>query len=163
MSTMFDQFEDIVRRARHFTEEIPIPIPIPVAGFHPFEERNIHPSLPDHRRNQIQSRPHLGHHVVRRYFQSPVGDRAAHLSAVHQAAGRAAHPEGAQGRPHRQTRRRAGFQLPTRSICAGPGSRRPRRRQMFATVRDEVFPFIKTLGRNGGGDGDPDDSTYTTT
>ena len=33
---------------------------------------------------------------------------------------------------------------------------------MFATVRDEVFPFIKSLGRNGnGGDGDPDDSTYT--
>ena len=33
---------------------------------------------------------------------------------------------------------------------------------MFATVRDEVFPFIKGLGRNGnGGDGDPDDSTYT--
>jgi type I restriction enzyme M protein len=34
--------------------------------------------------------------------------------------------------------------------------------QMFATVRDEVFPFIKGLGRNGnGGDGDPEDSTYT--
>jgi type I restriction enzyme M protein len=33
---------------------------------------------------------------------------------------------------------------------------------MFATVRDLVFPFIKRLGRNGnGGDGDPDDSTYT--
>ncbi len=33
---------------------------------------------------------------------------------------------------------------------------------MFATVRDAVFPFIKSLGRNGnGGDGDPDDSTYT--
>ena len=33
---------------------------------------------------------------------------------------------------------------------------------MFTTVRDEVFPFIKGLGRNGnGGDGDPDDSTYT--
>ena len=33
---------------------------------------------------------------------------------------------------------------------------------MFATVRDQVFPFIKGLGRNGnGGDGDPDDSTYT--
>ena len=31
---------------------------------------------------------------------------------------------------------------------------------MFATVRDEVFPFIKSLGRNGG-DGDPEDSTYT--
>ena len=31
--------------------------------------------------------------------------------------------------------------------------------QMFATVRDEVFPFIKTLGGNG--DGDPEDSTYT--
>jgi type I restriction enzyme M protein len=33
---------------------------------------------------------------------------------------------------------------------------------MFTTVRDAVFPFIKSLGRNGnGGDGDPDDSTYT--
>jgi len=33
---------------------------------------------------------------------------------------------------------------------------------MFATMRDEVFPFIKSLGRNGnGGDGDPEDSTYT--
>ena len=31
---------------------------------------------------------------------------------------------------------------------------------LFATVRDQVFPFIKTLGRNGG-DGDPEDSTYT--
>ena len=31
---------------------------------------------------------------------------------------------------------------------------------MFATVRDEVFPFIKGLGRNGG-DGDPDNSTYS--
>ena len=30
---------------------------------------------------------------------------------------------------------------------------------MFATVKDEVFPFIKSLGRNG--DGDQDDSTYT--
>ena len=35
--------------------------------------------------------------------------------------------------------------------------------QMFATVRDEVFPFIKSLGQNGDGhgDGDPEDSTYT--
>jgi len=32
--------------------------------------------------------------------------------------------------------------------------------QMFTTVRDEVFPFIKSLGRNGG-EGDPEDSTYT--
>jgi len=32
--------------------------------------------------------------------------------------------------------------------------------KMFATVRDEVFPFIKSLGRNG--DGDPEDSTPTT-
>ncbi len=32
--------------------------------------------------------------------------------------------------------------------------------QMFATVRDEVFPFVKSLGKNGG-DGDPEDSTYT--
>jgi len=32
--------------------------------------------------------------------------------------------------------------------------------QMFATVRDEVFPFIKSLGHNGD-DGDPEDSTYT--
>jgi type I restriction-modification system DNA methylase subunit len=33
---------------------------------------------------------------------------------------------------------------------------------MFTTVRDAVFPFIKSLGRNGNGsDGDPDDSTYT--
>ena len=31
--------------------------------------------------------------------------------------------------------------------------------RMFATVRDEVFPFIKNLGRNG--DGDPEHSTYT--
>jgi type I restriction enzyme M protein len=31
---------------------------------------------------------------------------------------------------------------------------------MFETVRDEVFPFIKGLGKNGG-DGDPEDSTYT--
>jgi type I restriction enzyme M protein len=30
--------------------------------------------------------------------------------------------------------------------------------KMFETVRDEVFPFIKTLGRNGGEDGD---STYS--
>ena len=27
------------------------------------------------------------------------------------------------------------------------------------TVKDEVFPFIKSLGRNG--DGNPEDSTYT--
>ena len=35
--------------------------------------------------------------------------------------------------------------------------------KMFVTVRDEVFPFIKTLGRDSknGGDGDPEDSTYT--
>lgn len=32
--------------------------------------------------------------------------------------------------------------------------------QMFETVRDEVFPFIKTLGTRNG-DGDPEDSTYT--
>ncbi len=32
--------------------------------------------------------------------------------------------------------------------------------KMFATMRDEVFPFMKNLGRNGG-DGDPEDSTYT--
>lgn len=31
--------------------------------------------------------------------------------------------------------------------------------QMFVTVRDEVFPFIKKLGNNG--DHDPEDSTYT--
>ena len=31
---------------------------------------------------------------------------------------------------------------------------------MYAAVRDEVFPFIKTLGRNGGA-GDPENSTYT--
>ncbi len=31
--------------------------------------------------------------------------------------------------------------------------------KMFASLRDEVFPFIKNLGRNG--DGDPEDSTYT--
>lgn len=31
--------------------------------------------------------------------------------------------------------------------------------QMFDTVKDEVFPFIKNLGRNG--DGDPEKSTYT--
>jgi type I restriction enzyme M protein len=32
--------------------------------------------------------------------------------------------------------------------------------KMFTMVRDEVFPFIKSLGKNGG-DGDPEDSTYT--
>ena len=32
--------------------------------------------------------------------------------------------------------------------------------QMFVTVKDEVFPFIKNLGNNGE-DGDPEDSTYT--
>lgn len=35
---------------------------------------------------------------------------------------------------------------------------------MFATVQDEVFPFIKGLGTrngNGNGDGDPEDSTYS--
>lgn len=42
MLTMLDRFEDIVRRAGHFTEEVPKP----AAGFHPFEERNIHPYLP---------------------------------------------------------------------------------------------------------------------
>ena len=42
MATVFEQFEEIVRRAGHFTEEVPKP----PAGFHPFEERNIHPSLP---------------------------------------------------------------------------------------------------------------------
>jgi len=31
--------------------------------------------------------------------------------------------------------------------------------KMFETMRDDVFPFIKSLGRNG--DGDPEDSTYT--
>jgi len=31
--------------------------------------------------------------------------------------------------------------------------------KMFECVRDEVFPFMKSLGRNG--DGDPEDSTYT--
>jgi type I restriction enzyme M protein len=31
---------------------------------------------------------------------------------------------------------------------------------MFATVRDEVFPFIKSLGKNTDGDGE-EDSTYT--
>ena len=31
--------------------------------------------------------------------------------------------------------------------------------KMFATIRDEVFPFIKKLGSNG--DHDPEDSTYT--
>lgn len=34
--------------------------------------------------------------------------------------------------------------------------------QMFATVKDEVFPFIKTLGHNGGDDGEGEgDSTYS--
>ncbi len=33
---------------------------------------------------------------------------------------------------------------------------------MFATVRDQVFPFINGLGRNGNhGEGDPEDSTRT--
>jgi type I restriction enzyme M protein len=32
--------------------------------------------------------------------------------------------------------------------------------QMFITVKDEVFPFIKTLGRNGGA-GEEGDSTYS--
>jgi type I restriction enzyme M protein len=32
--------------------------------------------------------------------------------------------------------------------------------KMFETVRDGVFPFIKSLGKNGD-DGDPEDSTYT--
>jgi type I restriction enzyme M protein len=32
--------------------------------------------------------------------------------------------------------------------------------QMFNTVKDEVFPFIKTLGRNGGEDAEGD-STYS--
>ena len=32
--------------------------------------------------------------------------------------------------------------------------------QMFETIKDEVFPFIKALGKNNG-DGDPEDSTYS--
>jgi type I restriction enzyme M protein len=32
--------------------------------------------------------------------------------------------------------------------------------KMFETIRDDVFPFIKSLGHNGG-DGDPEESTYT--
>src|SRR5690606_3582670 len=32
--------------------------------------------------------------------------------------------------------------------------------QMFTVVKDEVFPFIKSLGRNGGGEGE-EASTYT--
>jgi uncharacterized protein (TIGR02391 family) len=42
MLIVLDRFEEIVRRAGRFTEEIPRP----ATGFHPFEERNIHPSLP---------------------------------------------------------------------------------------------------------------------
>jgi uncharacterized protein (TIGR02391 family) len=40
---MLERFEDIVRHAGHFTEEVPTP----AAGLHPFEERNIHPFLPE--------------------------------------------------------------------------------------------------------------------
>lgn len=32
--------------------------------------------------------------------------------------------------------------------------------QMFGTIKDEVFPFIKSLGKKNG-DGDPEDSTYS--
>ena len=43
MATVLDQFEEIVRRAGRFTEEVLKP----PEGFHPFEERNIHSSLPE--------------------------------------------------------------------------------------------------------------------
>ena len=40
-----------------------------------------------------------------RHLESALGHRAAHLPALHQAARRTTHPEGAQGRPHRQAYR----------------------------------------------------------
>ena len=45
-------------------------------------------------------------------------------------------------------------------IYVGAGSSNSRRNEIFAVVRDEVFPFIKSLGRNGG-TADEGESTYT--
>jgi hypothetical protein len=112
----------------------------------------------DHRRTQIQGRPHLGHDVVRRHLEPALGHRAVDLPAVHQAAGRAAHAARAQGR-------RTG--KPIEEPIFGPKQDHLRwsrfketaPEQMFATVKDEVFPFIKTLGSNGGEE--EGDSTYS--
>ena len=43
MIDRIDQFEVVVRRARHFTEQRSGA----VGGIHPFAERDIHPSIPD--------------------------------------------------------------------------------------------------------------------
>ena len=66
----------------------------------------------DHRRAEVQGRPNLGHHVVRRHLEPAVRHRAAHLPALHQAPGRVAHPRRAQGRPHRPPDREAAVHPP---------------------------------------------------
>lgn len=92
----------------------------------------------DHRRAEVQGRPHLGHHVVGRHLEPAVRHRAAHLPALHQAPRRAAHPRRAQGRPHRPRDREAAVHRPPgrlalvafQGACAG------------ADVRDRARPGV---------------------
>ena len=81
------------------------------------------------------------------------GHRATHLPALHHAARRTTHPEGAQGRPHRQAYRGSDLQ---RQAGQAPWSRfkEAAPEQMFETVRDGVFPLIKRLGQKGEADGE---------
>ena len=97
--------------------------------------------------------------MVRRHLESALGHRAAHLPALHQAARRTTHPEGAQGRAHRHTHQEPVFAADqdelrwSRFKDAAP-------EQLFETVRDGVFPFIKSLGQKGEADGEGG-STYS--
>ena len=70
--------------------------------------------------------------MVWRHLESALGHRAAHLPALHQAARRTTHPEGAQGRAHRHTHPGAGLRRrPGQAALVAFQRRRPR-----AAVRD---------------------------
>jgi hypothetical protein len=90
------------------------------------------------------------------------GHRAAHLPALHQAARRAPDAEGEQRRPHRPADRGPGLR-PDQDHLRWSRFKETAPEKMFATVRDEVFPFIKSAraATVTAAKGDPEDSTYT--
>ena len=111
------------------------------------------------RRVFTQSGPHMGHHVVGRYSQPALGYRATHyllfikrLDELHTL----------------KEAKAARTKTPIEEPIFSPDWEHLRwsrfketaPEQMFETVRDGVFPFIKSLGGNGEADGEGG-STYT--
>jgi len=90
--------------------------------------------------------------VVRRHLQSPVRYRTAHLPVIHQASGRvtdtAERKTSRSGKPIESpifSKKQKNLRWSSFKDTAAD--------QMFATVRDGVFPFIKTLGASDDAEG----------